>query len=156
MKHISLVILAFALFSLAACSSKQVSLSDLPTFPGATAVKPGDDPVADTLMKNMEQDASLRTDLGVAGGIEQAAHQLPANSSWEDVKNFYDEELSASGWESGLGGIAGGFANDALEAAAQVSETALWSRGKQTLTLVRLVDPTDQTALYLIFSLNTN
>lgn len=150
------IILPFSLFVLTACGSNEVTLSEIAIFPGATAVNPGDDSVADTLMKNMEQDAALRADLGIGGSVEQIAHKLPSGTSWEEVKDFYDEALAKEGWDSGLGGIAGKFANDALEAASEGTGTSIWSKDKQTLTLLRLVDPVDQSAPYLIFSLATN
>lgn len=154
----TLITLALALL-VSACGSKPATSADLPTYPGAVALKPGEDPVADTLAKNMEQDASIRQSMGVGGKIEQFSYRLPADGSWEAVKAFYDKELQAAGWKSGVGGIAGDIASQALEAANQGSDMvkfAMWSKGKQTLTVFRLLETSSATQAYLIISLNTN
>jgi len=59
-----------------------------------------------------------------------------------------------------LGGVANSFVdvNAIMETANQGNElfqTAIWSKDKQTLTLVMVTDPTDQTKKQLLFSLST-
>ena len=141
------------------CGSKAASAADLPLFPGAVELKPGEDPIADTLAKNMEQDASLRQNIGVGGKIEQKVYRLPADGTWEAVKAFYDKELDAVGWKAGMGGIGGDIANQALESVNQSNEmfkTTMYSKGKQVFTIFRLLETPDATQAYLIISLNTN
>ncbi|MBN2549284.1 MAG: hypothetical protein JXB15_09010 [Anaerolineales bacterium] len=154
----TLFTLALALL-VSACGSQPATSADLPTYPGAVALKPGEDPVADTLAKNMEQDASIRQSMGAGGKIEQFSYRLPADGNWEAVKAFYDKELKAAGWKSGVGGIAGDIANQAIEAATQGSDMmkmSMWSKGKQTLTIIRLQELPTSTQAYLIISLNSN
>lgn len=147
------------IFSLAACGAKPDTADNIPVYPGATVLKPGDDPIADTLAKNMEQDASLRAGMNLGGKIEQRSFKLPADASWDAVKKYYDEQLLAAGWKSGTGGIGGDIAQQALEAANGASDMmkmTMYSKGKQTLTIFRLMADPTATQPYLIFSLNSN
>jgi hypothetical protein len=147
------------LVSASGCGGTAESATSLPVYPGAVELKPGEDPVADTLAKNMEQDASIRQNFGVGGKIEQKAFRLPADGSWEAVRGYYDKELKAGGWKSGMGGIGGDIANQALETANQANpmlKMAAWSKGKQILTIFRLMETPDATQAYLIISLNSN
>ena len=162
---ISLLVLA-----LLACNSilpfggggSAATAGDLPVYPGAVELKEGESAIGDTLAQNMEQDAAMREALGAlgSGSTGQKGFQLPTEATWEQVKAFYDKELTAAGWQSGLGGIAGNMVdvNAMMEAANQGNElfqTALWSKGKQTLTTVMVTDPTDQAKKELILSLST-
>jgi hypothetical protein len=147
------------LLASSACGSKAATAADLPVYPNAVQLKPGEDPIADTLAKNMEQDASIRQSVGVGGKMEQVVYRLPADGTWDAVKAFYDKELKAAGWKSGTGGIAGDIASQVLETANQASDmlkTTMYSKGKQTLTLFRLLETPDATQAYLIISLNSN
>lgn len=149
----------FAAAILSACGSKAVEISDLPVFPNATALQPGDDPIADTLANNAEQDAALRGNIGIGGSVKQQAYRLPEGTSWDDVKSFFNGELDSAGWDQGLGGIAGNIAGDALESANAGNEyfqTTIYSKGKQNLTVFRMVDATNPDQPYLILSLASN
>ena len=130
-----------------------------PVYTGAVELKPGEDPIADTLAKNMQQDASIRQNMGVGGSMEQKVYKLPADGSWDAVKAYYDQALTAGGWQKGPGGPAGEIANQALEAANSANEmvkTAVWSKGKQILTIVWMVEQPGASQKYLITSLNSN
>jgi hypothetical protein len=156
---LSILVVGLFLFFLFGCSSA-ATVNDIPVFPGATELKEGESNIADTLSKNMEQDAALRQALSTGGKTEQKGLQQPAETTWDQVKAFYDKELPANGWASGLGGIAGGFVdvNAVLDTANQGNElfkTAIWSKDKQNLTVVMVTDPTDQTQKNLLFSLST-
>jgi hypothetical protein len=149
----------FAAVILSACGGGAATIDDLPVYPDAVALQPGDDPVADTLANNAEQDAALRSDLGVGGSVVQKAFRLPAGATWDQVKAFFDGELDSAGWESGLGGIAGGIAGDVLDSANagnELFQTAIWSKGKQNLTVIRTMDASNPDQPYLILSLATN
>jgi hypothetical protein len=131
-KMVLLITLLMAVSVLAACRGGVVTLSDIPVYSGATLLQPGQDPIADTLVQNMEQDASLRGGLGVGGSMEQIAYRLPAGATWEQVKSFYDKELDAAGWKSGVGGPAGSMASTIMESANAgntLFQTAIWSKG---------------------------
>ena len=151
-----LVVLVF----LVACGGGTVAIGDIPAYPDATALEPGVDPVADTLVDNMAQDAQIRDSVNVGGQIEQKAYRLPAGASWDDVQNFYNDKLGDDGWESGLGGIAGSIAGDVMSSVNQsndMMQTTFWSRGKQTLTMVRVAqDVAGDGDFLLIMSLATN
>ena len=162
MKKFSLFLglLAMSLIFLVGCGSKAVTMDEIPAYPDATALEPGADPVADTLVENMAQDAQIRTDVGVGGQIEQKAYRLPAGATWDDVESFYNDKLGANDWENGLGGIAGNIAGDMMGTVNQANEMmqiGTWSRDKQTLSLVRVAETTDSNGSFLlILSLATN
>ena len=149
-----------SLIFLVGCGSKAVTMDEIPAYPEATALEPGADPVADTLVENMAQDAQIRTDVGVGGQIEQKAYRLPAGATWDDVESFYNDKLGANDWENGLGGIAGNIAGDMMGTVNQANEMmqiGTWSRDKQTLSLVRVAETTDSNGSFLlILSLATN
>lgn len=168
--RLSLITFSLITLALLACNSilpfgsggSAVTASALPVYPGATELKEGESTIGNTLAQNMEQDAAMREAMGAlgSGSIEQKGFQLPAEATWEQVKAFYEKELTAAGWQSGLGGIAGNMVdvNAMMEAANQGNElfqTALWSKGKQTLTTVMITDPSDGTQKELILSLST-
>ncbi len=162
-------ILGMVVLTLLACNSilpfggSAVAIKDLPAYTGATELKEGESNIGNTLAKNMEQDAAIKKAMGNLGGggkLEQRGLQLPAEATWEQVKSFYDKQLGDSGWKSGLGGLAGGLVdvNAVMGAANQdndLFQTAIWSKDKQTLTLVMITDPTDKTQKQLIMSLST-
>ncbi|MCB8942288.1 MAG: hypothetical protein H6658_00800 [Ardenticatenaceae bacterium] len=154
-----LSIFALSLLLLTACGSKTVTLSDIPGFTGATELVPGEDPIADTMVQNMQQDAQLRTEIGVGGSVEQKAYRLPVDASWDSVKSFYANTLEGDGWKSGLGGPGGDLASSILESANagnDLFQTAVWSRGDQNITVIRTADPTNAENAFLILSLASN
>jgi hypothetical protein len=162
MKKKYVLVSAFAvavLVSLLACGGS-VAAGDLPQYPGSTELKAGESPIGSTLAQNMKQDSAMRQTMGAGGKIEQKGFTLPGDASWDQVKAFYDKELKAGGWESGLGGVAGGFVdvNAVMGAANQgndLFQTAIWSKGKQTLTVAMVVSPTDRAQRQLILSLSS-
>jgi hypothetical protein len=154
-----LFVLVLFLLSLTACGGT-TTFGDLPAYPGATELKVGKSAIGDTLAKNMEQDAAMRQAMGAGGKTEQKGFMLPPEATWEQVKNFYDKELKASGWESGLGGMASGLVDiNAVMGVANkgngLFQTALWSKGKQTLTVAMVISPTDRKRRELILSLSS-
>jgi hypothetical protein len=167
-KKIFSVMMSLLIFATLACNSilpfgkKAVAVGDLPAYPGATELKPGESVIADTLAQNVEQNEALKQAMGPlgSGNLEQRGFQLPAEATWEQVKSHYDTELGGAGWTSGLGGIAGSLVdvNAMMEAANQGNElfqTALWSKDKQTLAIVMMTDPTDPAKKEMIMSLST-
>jgi hypothetical protein len=154
-----IVILMIAAVVLSACGSKALEIGDLPAYPEAVALQPGDDPVADTLANNAVQDQAVRSNLGVGGSVVQQAYRLPEGTTWEQVKSFFDGEMDSAGWESGLGGVAGSFAGDVLESANagnELFQTTIYSKDKQNLTIFRMADVANPAQPYLILSLATN
>lgn len=152
-------LVAYLTIVLVACGGKESTASDLPVYPDAILLQAGDDPLADTLIQNAEQDANLRSSLGVGGSIEQVAYKLPAGTSWEEVKAFYGSELEDDGWKSGMGGPGGDLASNMLEsvnASNEFLQTGSWNKGNQIITVVRNVGAIDGGEVYLIVSLNSN
>ncbi len=146
---------------LLSCGGKPAAMTDIPVFPGAVELKAGTNAVGDTLSQNEKTDAAVRQAAHAGGKIEQRAWQLPAGVTWTEVKSFYEEKLQATGWQSGLGGIGGGFVdvNKMMNEANQsnsMSQTVLFSKGKQTLTLIMLASPSKKDGKQLIVSLATN
>ncbi|HEX7502694.1 MAG TPA: hypothetical protein VF451_04680 [Acidobacteriota bacterium] len=159
MKYGIFTILAIVLMVLPGCGGS-VASGDLPTYPGAVELKAGSSAIGGTLAQNMKQDAGLRQAMGAGGKIEQRGFTLPAGATWDQVKGFYDKELKAGGWQSGLGGAAGSFVdiNAVMGAANQgndLFQTAMWSKGKQTLTVAVITGPIDKKERQLILSLST-
>jgi len=158
MKKIAFLLVFIVL--LAACGGGAATMNDIPAYPDATALEPGTDPVADTLVDNMTQDAQIRSSIGASGQIEQKAYRLPAGTTWEQVESFYNDKLGSEGWKNGLGGIAGNIAGDVMSSVNQSNDmfqTGIWSKDKQTLSIVRVSDAaTSDESFFLILSLATN
>lgn len=159
-KMMLLVVMSLLLLSLAACGgSDPIGMSDVPAYPEATAMVAGQDPIADTLLSNMEQDAALRGSMGVGGKIEQMAYRLPAGTTWAQVESFYKEKLEADGWVVGMGGPGGDIAAQALastNASNDSLQTMMWSRDNQVITVIRNGMSSNADELFLLISLNTN
>jgi len=153
--------MALLVVSLSSCGGKPAAMGDIPVFPGAVELTAGTSSVADTLSQNEKTDAAMRQALNSGGKIEQRAWRLPDGAAWPEVKSFYEEKLKATGWQSGIGGLGGGFVdvNKMMEAANQsnpMSQTVLFTQGKQSLTLIMLALPGSKDGKQLIASLATN
>jgi hypothetical protein len=143
---------------LAGCGAKPLTIADLPTYPDAVELKPGESQIGDTLQQNMQQDAAMRDAAGVGGSTEQQGFTLPANASWEAVKGFYSEQLKAAGWAEGMGGPGGGMASQIIDQANtgnDMFQTAMFSKDKQVLSVIRVASPTDPKTVELVLSLST-
>ena len=155
-----LAVCATLLLALAACGGGNATVADLPTYPDAVRLQAGEDPIADTLAQNMAQNAAMTSGMGGLGGsIEQVAFRLPAGTTWDQLNGFLSTELKAAGWSEGMGGPGGNLASQALASANagnDMFQTAMWNKGKQVVTVFRLVDPNNASQPYLIVSLNTN
>ena len=151
-----LVVLSLAvvmLLALTACGgTSPVVASDLPAYPGATELGANDSRLAATLSKNSQQITALTQSAGVNGKTEQKGFALPKETTWDNVKKFYDDKLKAAGWNE-PGGMTGNVLAQ-VNAQNDMFQTATYLRGNQTLAVIRLVDPISKDAS-LIFSLNT-
>ncbi|MEN8154571.1 MAG: hypothetical protein ABFR75_11175 [Acidobacteriota bacterium] len=151
------IVVVTGLFLMFACGGSVISLADIPVFPGAEELKAGESDLGNTLKNNMEADKKVRESMGplaAKGSVEQKGFSLPAKSQWKDIKDFYDKELTSLGWKSGLGGVAGKFVdvNKAMNAGGnKLAKTIIYSRGKQTLTIVMVTTPKK----HIILSLST-
>lgn len=143
---------------LGACASKPATLADLPVYAGAVELKPGESNLADTLQQNGQQSTAMGQALGTGGTTEQKGFDLPAEATWDQVKAFYTDKLKASGWAEGMSGPGASIANQAMSQATQgndLFQMTIFSKDKQTLTVMRVADPTDATKVQLILSLST-
>ncbi len=152
-------LLSLASFLTACGGPAPVSIAELPAYDGAKELQAGSSPIATTLKNNETQAAAM------GQRIEQKAFDLPGGTTWDQVKGFYTEQLKAKGWKEGVGagkGLAGGIAADmANKALSQANagnemfQTAMFSRGKQTLTLMRMAGATKKKEVQMLISLNT-
>lgn len=141
-----------AALSLAACGAKPAALSDIPAYPGATALAPGESVLADTLAQNNQADAAMRGQLGVGGKTEQQGYALPQDATWEQVQSFYTDQLSAAGW--GTNSMVSGIMAQANQGN-DLFQTANWQKDGQNVTVIMLTSPTDASAKELIVSLSS-
>jgi hypothetical protein len=144
--------------ALAGCGPTPVTIADLPVYPDAVELKPGESAVGDVLAQNMQQDAAVREAAGTGGSTEQRGFSLPAGATWDDVKGFYTTELKAAGWEEGMGGPGGDLAGQIMAQASQgndLFQTTLFSRGDQVLSVIRVANPVDPSQVELVLSLST-
>jgi len=154
------LLLGVVVLSFAACGGKAAGIGDLPVYTGAVELKAGDSAIGNTLANNTNQDAAMRKAMGAGGSTVQRGFTLPTDATWDTVKAFYEKELKASGWTSGLGGVAGGMfdVNSVMNTANQgnkMAQTEIFSKGKQTLTLLMTTNPIKTEEKTLILSLST-
>jgi hypothetical protein len=145
-------LVALAVVVLAACGGKPAALSDIPSYPGATELQPGESRLADTLAQNNQADTALRGQLGVGGKTEQKGYSLPSDASWDQVKGFYEEQLKAGGWGTNS------MVSSIMEQANQGNDmfrTANWQKDKQNVTVIMLTSPVDAGVKELIISLSS-
>lgn len=149
----ALLLALCAALLLAACGPKTATLTDLPAYPGATALQPGESALAATLADNNATDAAMREQIGVNGAVDQMGYRLPAETTWEQVKGFYDEKLKADGW--GTNSMVTGI-TEQVNQGNELFQTTNWQRGRQNVTVIMLGSPTDPSLKELIVSLASN
>ena len=133
----AIILAAMFVFALAACGgSTPATLADVPTFPDATALNPGENPIADTLAKNVRQAGSMGQKL------DQKMFTLPSDTSWDKVKAFYTDKLTGAGWTSTSIPIPD---NDMFK-------MTVWTKGTQSLTVGQITEPVSKDN-FLLFSL---
>ena len=106
----------------------------------AKLLQPGENPIADSLAKNV-QDAA-----GFGHKLDQRIYSLPSDATWDQVSSFYSGKLGGSGWQS--------ISIPAAAAANPMMQLSIWKRGTQSLTIARLSDPTSNNS-FLIYSLSS-
>src|SRR5690349_9393593 len=91
----AVILVVLATLSLAACGgSPPAQLSDVPVYPNATQLQPGQNPMADSLAKNVQQAGAM------GAKLDQKIFTLPDDVSWDQVKSFYTDKLTAAGWSA--------------------------------------------------------
>jgi hypothetical protein len=140
-KRIIAVVLAVLFtLALAACggSGAPATLADVPAYPNATALKPGENPMADTLAKNVQQAGAM------GAKLDQQIFTLPEDTSWDKVKGFYTDKLGGAGWSPANLPIPD---NDMIK-------MTVWTKGSQSLTVGQITEPISKDN-FLLFSLAT-
>jgi hypothetical protein len=136
----AVMLAAMFMLALAACggSSAPATLADVPTYPNATALKPGENPMADTLAKNVQQAGAMGQKL------DQQIFTLPKDASWNQIKSFYTDKLTGAGWSTTSIPIPD---NDMFK-------MTVWTKGSQSLTVGQITEPISKDN-FLLFSLAT-
>lgn len=149
LRYVAVALLTVLVLSACSIGQQAATMADIPAFPGATELKPGESKIGDTLANNMQQDQALRQQAGIGGKVEQKGYSLPQDATWEAVQGFYDEKLKAAGW--GTNSMVSGIMDQANQDSP--FKTANWQRGQQNVTVVMITSPTDNTVKELIISL---
>ena len=136
----AVVLIALAMLSIAACggAAAPATLGDIPVYPNATALQPGQNPMADTLAKNVQQAGAM------GAKLDQKIFTLPKDASWDQIKGFYSDKLTGAGWSAANLPIPD---NDMFK-------MTLWTRGSQNLTVGQLTEPISKDS-FLLFSLSS-
>ena len=136
----AVVLALLFVLSLAACggSSAPATLADVPAFPDAVALKPGENAMADTLAKNVQQAGAM------GAKLDQKIFTLPGETSWDKVKGFYTDKLTGAGWTATNLPIPD---NDMIK-------MTIWTKGTQSLTVGQITEPVSKDN-FLLFSLAT-
>ena len=136
----AVVLAAMFVLALAACggSGAPATLADVPTFPNATALKPGENVMADTLAKNVQQAGAM------GAKLDQQMFTLPGDTTWDKVKGFYTDKLTGAGWTAANLPIPD---NDMIK-------MSVWTKGTQSLTVGQITEPVSKDN-FLLFSLAT-
>jgi hypothetical protein len=92
---VSLSVLVLALALACGGSSTPVPISDIPIYDGATSTAAGDDPLVDLVVKSMEEAVADE-----AITMETKPYALPDGTTWNDVKDFYNNKLEGTDWKS--------------------------------------------------------
>ncbi len=155
------LIISTVLFALVACVGESViTMSDIPVYIDAVELKAGESTVGDILDKDMQQDMALRQTLGLDGLTQHKGFKLSADTSWSQVRTFYEKELGNAGWSNGLGGtptssIVMSTIVRRENRGNDLFKTAIWSKDKQVLTVMMVINPLDPNDKALVLSLST-
>lgn len=136
----ALLVALLLLLSLAACgpAATPATLGDIPGYPEAKALKPGENQMADTLAQNVQTAGQMGQKL------DQQMFTLPQAAGWDQVKSFYSDKLGGSGWSSTALPVPDN----------EMMQTSIWTRGTQSLTVMRITEPISKDT-FLLFSLAT-
>lgn len=111
---LTFVLAALILLAVAGCGTEPVSISDIPVYPGAESMAPGQNEMADGLADVIQESSG-----GEGVNVDIKLYSLPADTTWEDIKSYYNGEMAGTDWktEADLG-------NES-----EVFSTIGWSRG---------------------------
>lgn len=117
-------------------SAAIASLNDMPAYPNAAVLKPGENKMADTLAQNVS------TAAGMGQRLDQRMYSLPKGATWDAVKSFYSDKITAGGWQ----------AVNTPSVPNQMFQFSIFRKGTQSLTVAVLTDPTTNDN-FLLFSM---
>jgi hypothetical protein len=112
---VSLGVLVLLLALACGGSSTPVPMSDVPVYDGATPTSAGDDPLVDMVIEEMEKAVA---DENIT--METKAYGLPDDTTWSDIKSFYNAKLEGTDWKS---------ADELSDESVEEFKTIGWQRG---------------------------
>jgi hypothetical protein len=136
-----LMLAGAALFiaALACGGGSPATIADIPVFPGASVMQPGDNEMADILSETI---ADTATTEGV--NAEVILYRLPDGTSFQDLAAFFDGALADTDWDP----------DASLYEETEFFSSAGWLRGglasEQALILAYSEDPFDGVVFYMI------
>jgi hypothetical protein len=135
----ALLLILLALILVACGGGDSVSFGDIPVYEGAVAIEPGQNDFAD-LVANLMSDASSTED--ATSDVE--LYTAPEGTTWDDIKAYYDGELSDTDWES----------DTSLSQSNEAVSIAGWTRGsggsEQALLIGHTADPLSSNAFIIV------
>jgi hypothetical protein len=87
------VVLLVLVGGIVGCGADSVTLSEIPVYPGAEPLATGENQIADPMVARMEL---LAGQSGLYAEMERYA--VPAGATWNDIRTFYEEQMSDGGW----------------------------------------------------------
>jgi len=114
-------------------------ISELPTYPGATELKPGESQVIDPLFGPAQRETPPFIGLGIEVEKSQRNFRMPPDTTFADVKAFYTDKLLAGGWREDP--AMREFTDNANQQVTNM-QGAVWVRVDQSLLIVMATDAT--------------
>ena len=139
-KHKLTIALAALFAAILACGGgSPVTLDDIPVYPGASVMQPGQNEMADILSQTISETASSE---GVNSDV--VLFELPSGTSFQDVAAFFEGALSDTDSDG----------DASLYEETEFFSSAGWTRGslasEQVLILGYSEDPFDGITFYMI------
>lgn len=159
----SLAVLLAIVWLVSACGSKPAAMADIPVYPGAIELQAGDSEVDEALANNIKADAVMRKvlePLDSGGSLEQKIFELPEGTTWDNLLEFFQDNLTAAGWRIGFGGVPRQVTDvatilDDSDQGAKPFQATLFIKGKQYLGIVMATPFPDEDYQELLLSLVT-
>ncbi len=139
-KKIQLLLPLLALLlSASACGGSPITFADIPLYTGAAEIQTGDSTMGDVLAETIAEAAGGE---GIEADVR--AYTLPASTTWDQVKAFYESEISGDDWMQ----------EGDLTVESEAFTTIGWTRGslnsEQALIAGYALDPFDNTIVLIL------
>jgi ABC-type glycerol-3-phosphate transport system substrate-binding protein len=102
------------LLAVAGCGTEPLLMSDIPVYPGAESMARGQNEMADSLADVIKESSG-----GEGVDVEIDLYSLPPDTTWEDIKGYYNGEIADTDWQ-----VEAELGNES-----EVFSTIGWSRG---------------------------